>query len=88
MGSHLESYWLTDVNRLVSFYEFFRMYANGLIHQKTIVWTVAIEFFLFWLIESLFSIWKFLIFIFSEKKNSRELHQNSRKKMLAYCTKV
>ena len=23
MGSHLESYWLTDVNRLVPFYEFF-----------------------------------------------------------------
>ena len=23
MGSHLESYWLTDVNRLMSFFEFF-----------------------------------------------------------------
>ena len=29
-GSHLESYWLTDVNHLVSFYEFFCM--NLLMH--------------------------------------------------------
>ena len=44
-----------------------------LIHQKTIVWTVAIDFFLILTFESLFSIWKFLIFIFSEKINFREI---------------
>ena len=37
-------------------------------HQKTIVWTVAFDFFFILTFESLLSIWKFLIFIFSAKQ--------------------
>ena len=53
----------------------------NLIYQKTIVLTVHLNFSFILTFESLFSIWKFLIFIFCEKKkNSGKLHQNRPKK--------